>query len=240
MVRFSSYRKYLWIAIAFFSLSLISPARLFYSQYSTEKIKPADSYPGPDAELLETRQTVDLDSDGKAECVNLTNGVLRITDCESMTFWQSPETWHVKEAMVGDLNRDDRPEVDLLVWRPFAAWPIDKFVPSGGRIKDFHDARGMSCHVILIGWVRGGYNELWAGSSLIRPVEQLFPADLDGVGYQELAALEGQYDSTQTGGDLTVWKWNGFGFFLADEVQQNYRYLKIIGTDSEKWILVQK
>lgn len=240
MPRFSSYRKYLWIVIALLSLSLISPARLSYFQYSMEKIRPAARFPGTEAEILQTRQSADLDRDGKEECVLLAKGVLTITDCEGGIFWQSPQTWQVKEAKIGDLNRDGRPEVDLLVWRPFAAWPIDKFVPAGGRIKDFHDAEGMSCHVILIGWTRGGYNELWAGSALIRPVDQLFPADLDGDGYQELAALEGQYDSTQAGGDLTVWKWDGFGFVLVDDLAQNYRYMKIIGTDSERWILVQK
>jgi hypothetical protein len=98
----------------------------------------------------------------------------------------------------------------------------------------------MSCHVILIGWARDGYNELWAGSALIRPVEQLHTVDLDGDGWQELAALEGNYDSSQSGGDLTVWKWNGFGFTLADEVKHNFNQIQIIGTNTQKWIFVQK
>jgi hypothetical protein len=92
----------------------------------------------------------------------------------------------------------------------------------------------------LIGWVRGGYNEVWAGSALIRPVSQLHAIDLNGNGWQDLVSLEGQYDQEGKGGTLTVWKWNGFGFTLEDQVNQYFHGLEIIGDKNQKFVVVQK
>lgn len=169
----------------------------------------------------------DLDQDGRDECLSLQDGSAFINDCQGQIFWQSPSGWQVREAQISDLNHDGQPEVTLLVWRPFQPWPIDRDDPGGGRIKDFHDRENESCHVILIHWARGGYNELWAGSALIRPVSQLRIADVDGDGGQELVALEGYYDSPFAGGALSVWRWRGFGFVLVDKIENGFRFLEL-------------
>lgn len=229
-----------WLLIAILALALISPAQVsgwVYDMGTLQKVNPSQEW--TTARTISSQMVADLDGDGKQECLQLSAGRLQITNCSGATFWQSPAGWQVKEAQIGDLNHDGSPEAVLLVWRPFQPWPIDRFLPSGGRISTFHDQAGESCHVILIGWNRGGYNELWAGSALIRPVSQLFAVDLDGDGQQELVALEGQYDSENEGGQLTVWGWNGFGFTLAGQSRQNYHQLKIIGMAKQKWILVQ-
>jgi hypothetical protein len=223
------------------ALLLIEPASLSAWSFSQQALQVASlALVAPSAQWIEIQQSADLNGDGKSECLILNSERLQITNCQGKVFWQSPAGWQVKEAQVGDLNRDGKPEVDLLVWRLFKPWPIDQYLPSGGRISAFHNRAGLSCHVILIGWVRGGYNELWAGSALIQPVSQLRAVDLDGDGWQELAALEGQYDRMEQGGYLTIWKWNGFGFTLADQVKQNYSQLQIMGTDKQKWLFVQK
>ena len=240
-MKFASVIKRMWIWIAVLSLLLIDPARLSVWNFSAQALHEA-SFPQEPA-VSQTVQPVlsaDLDGDGKPECLMLNSERLQITDCHGKTFWQSPAGWQVKQAQIGDLNRDGKPEAELLVWRPFQPWPIDKFLPAGGRIANFHNQAGLSCHVILIGWVRGGYNEVWAGSALIRPVSQLHVLDLDGDGWQEMVALEGQYDQKEPGGDLTIWKWNGFGFTLADQVKQNFQALQVINVDSQKWVIVQK
>jgi hypothetical protein len=223
------------------ALLSVEPARLSAWTFSNQALQlGSPARVAQSAQVTPLVYSADLNGDGKTECLYLASEILQITDCHGKALWQSPADWQVKEAQIGDLNRDGKPEVDLLVWRPFKPWPIDKFLPSGGRISTFHDRAGLSCHVILIGWVRGGYNELWAGSALIQPVSQLQAVDLDGDGWQELAALEGQYDRLEQGGYLTVWKWNGFGFTLADQVKQNFSQLQIIGTARQKWIFVQK
>lgn len=181
----------------------------------------------------------DLNQNGSEECLQLQADVASIQDCSGNTLWQSPSTWQVKEAQVTDLNRDGEAEVMLLVWRPFKPWPIDQDDPSGGRIKDFHNRANESCHVLLIHWARGSYNELWAGSALGRPVSQIQIADVDADGGQELVALEGYYDSPFKGGSLTVWRWRGFGFVLEDKVNKFYQSVSVVQENGKNWIVTQ-
>ncbi len=188
---------------------------------------------------LAPRFSGDLNSDGNLECLALVDQTLQITDCQSDVLWQSPSDRRVTEAQIGDLNRDGLDEAILLVWRPFKPWPVDKFMPYGGRIKEFHDQNGDSCQIILIGWARNDWRELWAGSALVSPVERLGVADLDGDGWQELAALERPYDTKQPNTDLTVWKWLGFGFTLIDRVKGSFYDLSIFRDSSQSWLVTQ-
>ena len=130
--------------------------------------------------------------------------------------WQSPPEWRVKQVQVTDLNRDGNTELALLVWRQFEPWPIDRYLPYSGRIAGHQDRRGQSCHLVLVGWRSDGFGELWAGSALVQPLHAILAADLDNDGWQELAALEGQYDDPVylPSRALSLWEWNGFGFSL--------------------------
>ena len=233
-------RKYLIIVLSLVGLILITASSSSYWQLLNGKIVPFDIHEA-DGKLtyLKPKLAGDLDSDGDMECLVSSGENLQITDCNAAILWQIPSEWRVTEAQVGDLNHDGVDEAILLVWRPFKPWPVDQFLPFGGRIKDFHDSHGESCQIILVGWEKDDWRELWAGSALARPVEQLGVADLDGDGWQELAALENDYDATRIGGQLTVWRWLGFGFTLLDRTESRWERLVIMGDGVHHWLFTR-
>jgi len=232
--------KYILLFASILALSLVSPNQASIWQLEDQElVKENDFQEFKSGFLVTSASSADFDGDGKLECLELSGEILQITNCDSQVFWQSPISWQVKEAQITDLNRDGLDEVTLVVWRPFQPWPIDRFLPSAGRINDFHDQNGMSCHVILIGWARQDYNELWAGSALIRPVSRLRAVDLDGDGLQEMVALEETYDAAIPVGALTVWHWSGFGFSLMDKVEGNFRQIDVIGSPIQNWVLTR-
>lgn len=179
---------------------------------------------------------------GEFDCVVVENQMVKIKDCDQesgQTFWQSGQTWQVKEAITADLNRDGERELVMLVWRPFKPWPVDSIMPHSGRIESFQDKNGISCHLILVGWDGDSYRELWAGSALVDPIFHIQSVDVDGNGKQELVALEGQYDSIQGTGNLTVWDWNGFGFTIRDRVRGNFATYGIVSTIEDVLIVTE-
>jgi len=186
--------------------------------------------------ILQQPMPVPVDGD----CMQFSNEQLELTRCEEMGeigFWQNPEDWRVEELIVADLNRDGTQEYALLVWRPFAPWPIDKFLPHGGRITGFHNKAGMSAHLILVGWDGDDYRELWAGSALANPISTIRAVDIDRDGYKELITIEGEYDAIEKGGNITIWGWQGFGFTLLDRIEGNYSGYAVYQTDQQTTIL---
>ena len=195
-------------------------------------------------EPLEPPAQADLNGDGLPETLRLTDGHLAIL-AGTQAVWQSSQAWRVAQAAFTDLNRDGLPEVTLLVWRPFRPWPVDRWLPHGGRIAGFHDAEGESCHLILIGW-RGdgpapvrGYGELWAGSALSEPVRAFAAADLDADGKDELVALEASYNDPPSAAahQLKVWEWNGFGFSAVHSLEASFRQMQIV-RDTQDRVLI--
>ena len=197
------------------NLGLLTPVQKNYISSSSEILTPALSG--------------DLDGDLLPECLVSEEERLQITDCERQILWQSPNEWRVSEAQIADMDHDGNNEAVLLVWRAFQPWPVDQFMPYGGRIESHQNSEGQSCQLILIGWQKDGYREIWAGSALANPISNVLTADLDGDGLLELAALENDYDSNQKGGQLTVWRWIGFGFSLLDRSESRWERLAIVG-----------
>lgn len=175
-------------------------------------------------------------------CVQLDEGRAMVRVCSDSAgevSWQSPSGWQVKEALFSDLNLDGENEIALLVWRPFQPWPVDGFMPFGGRIDSFQDKKGLSCHLILIGVVDGKFQELWAGSAMADPIYSLQAVDLDGDGNQELAALEYEYDGNPHGSSPVIWHWNGFGFSLEARQAGGYSTLLVLQTNSGRVLLTR-
>ncbi len=225
--------------IALLALGLLSPAHLSALEWRNGSFSHTEL---PGSATPEPRLTgADFDGDGSLDLLSVASGLARVISGERL-FWQSPAAWEVTEGMVTDLNHDGRPELALLVWRPFAPWPIDRYVPNGGRLSGFHDEAGASCHLILIGWSDGGWREVWAGSALADPLFGIGAADVDGDGNEELVALEGRYDprhSTRVG-NLTLWRWNGFGFNLQARWSGPFSRAEVVRTiEAHPLVLVQ-
>jgi hypothetical protein len=139
-----------------------------------------------------------------------------------------PISWHILAALHADLTHDGIPECTLLVWRPWQDWPIMQWSDTPSPIAANRDAHGDSAHIILVEPTadgrqrsavsdqRSAYRELWAGSALAVPIIQIAAGDVDGDGWDELVALEGDYASGRYGParHVAVWRWNGFGFTL--------------------------
>jgi hypothetical protein len=182
----------------------------------------------------------DFYRDGSPERLLLANGRLTILSV-GQPVWQSPPAWTVVQAGITDLNHDGMPEATLLVWRPFRPWPVDQWLPHAGRIADFHDAKGNSCQIILIGWRGNAYGELWAGSPMAEPVRSFAVTDLRGDGLQELVTLEGSYTDSRSvpASALKVWEWNGFGFTVVSTIEGTFYKMALVqARDGRNLILV--
>jgi hypothetical protein len=221
------------------ALFLVAPARLqlFIWEQGAFFQTPFPTSMQP----IELNNTVDLDNDGQLEQVILKNGIVTIHRNDA-SLWSSPPDWDVMQFKITDLNHDGQPEVTLLLWRDFAPWPIDDYLIHPGRIRDFHDRLGNSCHLILIGWRQQAFREIWAGSALIDPLLTFATADLDKDGKDELIALEGRYDDLLgLNNAITVWEWNGFGFTLLSRGPQGYfhAFRMVHSTEATNLLLVQ-
>ena len=188
---------------------------------------------------VEPPTTGDLNGNGLPERLSLSSSRASIYENEDLV-WQSPPEWSISQAALTDLNQDGQLEATLLVWREFRPWPVDAWLPHGGRIASFHDAQNQSCHIILIGYSRGAYRELWAGSALADPIVSFAAADLDGDGVQELATLEGSYTTHLSGiaHTLKIWRWNFFGFNAVSSIEGTFHQVALsIGSEGSLFVL---
>jgi len=214
------------LVLALVSLMLVSPVQMHAWQLIDASLQEV-RLPTV-TQLVIPAMSADFDGDGKMEMLAIQGGRASIQTDDELR-WQSPPDWQVEQALVADLNRDERPEAVLLVWRPFQPWPVDAWLPYGGRIAGFHDSSGRSCHLILIGWYQGALRERWAGSALVAPVKSFAAADLTGNGEQFLVTLEAQYDDPPSAPAryLKVWEWNGFGFSLVFTIEGSFDQMVI-------------
>jgi len=186
------------------------------------------------AQIISNPTHVDLDGDTQVEdLIFIANRT--IISSNGISLWESPSTWQVKQTLVGDLNQDGRLEVILLVRRPFYPWPVDRWLPYGGRISEFQDSSGQGSHIILVGWQDSRYKEVWAGSSMSEPAIAMQVADLNQDGRLELLTLEGSYNDSNSfpAHTIKLWEWNGFGFSLLSTLSGNFNDFEIIRSGSE-------
>jgi len=225
-------RKSILLAILFCSLFQLSPIRVKAYRIVDETWLPIQF--DSDVKLVTPATQADLDGNGILEKVILKNGHASLKT-NGITVWESPPDWQVKQALISDLNHDDQAELTLLIQRPYRPWPVDQWLPYGGRIADFQDSSGMSCHIILIGWKDGRYKEIWAGSSMSQPALVIGVADLNQDGRVELITMEGTYNdkSIFPGKAFKLWEWNGFGFSLLSSLPGEFNNFMIFKSQSE-------
>ena len=229
------HRTFLLVSIA--ALTLVSPAPVRAWQLVDSDLK---SVPMPtNFQLVVPVMSADFDGDGRPETLTLAEGHATIHSADQ-TRWQSLSTWRVQQVIIADLNHDGLPEVVLLVWRQFKPWPVDKWLPTGGRIRNFHDSADRSCHIILIGWSQNAFRERWAGSALAQPVKNFAAADLTGNGEQLLVTLEAEYDDSPSAParNLKVWEWNGFGFTVVSQIQGSFSQLAIARAENGQMLIL--
>lgn len=231
-------RGILSLGIAFLSLIEITPIRIQSWSFYTGQFHPK-AYP-PNGLPIETRLEGDVNNDGIMEQINFKDQRVVLLSSEK-SVWQSPSTWRVVQTLITDLNRDGRPEMAMVVWRPFRPWFVDRYLPHKGRLDLFQDKEGQSCHFLLIGWKKGGYRELWASSALARPIVKFAVADLNRDGALELITLESHYDRPRQAQTISIWEWNGFGFSLATRIFGEFRELSVnIAQDKTYYLLSEK
>lgn len=232
-------QPFILILISFLALLLVAPTYLGFFTWSDQGLVEVSSLPS--GYTIPDPRPMDLDQDGQPEKVILQGGKVEIHRNDFL-LWSSPSDWEVTQVEITDLNHDGKSEVALLLWREFAPWPIDAYIPHPGRIQDFHDRENRSCHLILIGWSRGAYREIWAGSALVDPLSTFTSMDIDQDGQQELIALESRYDAHLLElSHITIWEWNGFGFTLLSRGPNGYihslNHLKT--TTGQEFLIVQ-
>ena len=225
------------LLIALLALPLLSPAPVRAWELVGDSLQPV-GLPTRSQGIPQPLQ-MDLDEDGEKETLELNNGQARIVSGIHLR-WRSPIGWEVRQASLGDLNHDGSVEAVLLVWRPFKPWPVDRWLPRGGRIDRFQNDRGKSCQIILIGWSKGAFRERWAGSALAEPVSTFGLADLNHDGKVELVTLDSTYSASPSAAAsvLKVWEWNGFGFSLVSKVQGIFSNLRVVRTNEGHVILL--
>jgi hypothetical protein len=229
-------KRVLFLLIALLALSL-SPVSPHSWELAGVALQPANFPAG--YQVLTNISQGDLDSDGIQESLVVKAGQASIFTGGKL-LWQSPQEWDVRQASLADLNHDGQLEVVLLVWRPFKPWPVDRWLPKGGRISGFHNDRGESCQIILIGWNQGEFRERWAGSALAEPVKAFTAADLDGDGLVELITLDSNYAASENAPAnlLKVWEWNGFGFSRVSSVGGSFSDLTAVQSKEDRVFLI--
>jgi hypothetical protein len=150
------------------------------------------------SEVLQTPKTglfragaLDLTGDGVLERVQRV-GEQVVVYHKGSEVWRSPPSWRVVDLALGDPNDDGRGELLLALWRP--------------------DAEGVPrSQPFVVGYRRGAYRLLWAGSAVADPIREVELGDVDGDRVEELIVLE------ERGGiqAVTVWRWHGWGFTLV-------------------------
>ncbi len=221
-------RKFMPLAALTLGLLLqTTPASLRVWELDPAGLVPATLPTG--AVPLKPPAQADFNRNGLSERLVLANDRLTIVSGGG-TVWQSPTGWLVVQAEITDLNQDGIPEAALLVWRLFRPWPVDQWLPHGGRIASFHDGEGYSCQIILVGWRGSQYGELWAGSALAEPLRSFAAADLNGDNLQDLVTLDGSYADSHSAPAraLKVWEWNGFGFSVVSSMEGTFDKLALV------------
>jgi hypothetical protein len=230
--------RYFLIVVCVFSS--LSPARfrLWAEQEGHLTWRGVSSLSG---RLITHTPSTDTVIDNTIYILSLNDGVASVRQKgeQGKTLWESPPDWRVTEAFFSDLNRDGVDEISLLVWRAYRPWPVDRLLHFPGMTKDFKDETGQSCQLILLNLTGNEVREAWAGSAMAAPLHDLQVLDLDGDGYQELAALEQPYDDKSAASSVVIWRWNGFGFSLDDRLEGNYTDLSILQDQVQSWLVIR-
>lgn len=134
----------------------------------------------------------DLDGDGTQETWRVEN---RRFTVEGQ--WQSPRGWKVESALTGDIDRDGRPELLLLVWKRGSYGPLRPFWERGA---DWRFCQ----HIFIFRWQDGAPQPLWM-SSRLAPEAAAWSLEEPGI-----------LHVTTPAGTPTRWAWLTWGLTRID------------------------
>jgi poly-gamma-glutamate capsule biosynthesis protein CapA/YwtB (metallophosphatase superfamily) len=182
---------------------LLPPAE---SEELIDRIRPAPQWMGfqcnqirclPDSTpfvggsgIFESEQ-IDLTGDGMPETIRLESGRVYVFESHRLA-WESPQEWEVLDVALGDPNDDGRAEIMLTLQK------LDK-------------TGQLASHPFIIGHRGGIYRQVWGGSAVAIPIQEIELADIDGDRKQELIVLEEQKGGMKT---IAVFKWDDWVFRL--------------------------
>ena len=159
--------------------------------------------------------TADLDGDGQPEAITLEGGRLQVRTPVGALAWESPSTWLVVDAALGDPDWDGRPDLVAIFWK----------ADESGVLRS---------HPFLIRQNGGRYEEVWGGSAVSEPIWEVEVADLNGDRLDELVVLA--MAPGGSGQTLSVWEWHGWGF--SQEWRSEPRDYENLRTAHGGWLLV--
>ena len=108
-------------------------------------------------------------TDGPEE-VRLEGGRLQVRTPDGALAWESPVSWLVVDAALGDPDWDGRPDLVAIFWKA-------------------DEAGVLRSHPFLIRQNGGRYEEVWGGSAVSEPIWEVEVTDLNGDGLDELVVL---------------------------------------------------
>ena len=141
----------------------------------------------------------DLDDDGQAEQVVLRGRRVRVLAADGSELWASDRAWQVSEALVADADADGRDELVMLAWRHGNYGTSRPFWETG---PDWRHTQ----HLYVMGLREGTMRPVWMSHELGEAL-QVVAVESGEPGEVVLVTREGS---------RSTWRWEGFGFWLAD------------------------
>lgn len=135
--------------------------------------------------------------------------------------WRTPAEWQVLDAALGDPDGDGRGDILLAMLKP--------------------DANGvLRSHPFIMGYRGGIFRNLWGGSAVSDPIQEVELGNVDESPAVELVVVEERGSGLQA---VTVWDWHGWGFSLRwRSPEDNYQNLRLAfdPAGGPAWILVDR
>lgn len=159
----------------------------------------------------------DLDGDGITEQYILSEHGLTIKEGFKV-LWTSPESYQIDSFALGDVDNDGKDNIVISLWKKGS---FGKFQPFWHTEKNI-DYKN---HLFVYKLEGNKFRNVWCSSDLNRPILSFSILDINGDSLNELVVEEGQYKKItkeKYGIRLdglvrtTIWKWDEWGFYLAD------------------------
>nr|WP_315021593.1 hypothetical protein [uncultured Aminipila sp.] len=170
------------------------------------------------------RMKGDINENGITEEYELTNSVLTIKE-GSKLLWTSPEGYQIDSFALGDVDNDGKVNLVISLWKKGSFGDVQPFWHKGQN-KDYKN------HLFVYKLEGETLKRAWCSSNLDNPILSFTIQDVDADGKAELVVKEGQYKkiakekyALDRDGPVqtTVWKWDEWGFCLADSLTTSDR-----------------